>query len=142
MNLLVRRAFAYIFDFCLLLLLTTIFVFSANVFSMSAETANQSNYMIASMFATNIILTSYIPTKTNGSTIGKMIFKVKVTNLNGKPINYWQSFLREGILKFAFVAFFIPMTVIYCIMVSVPQRRLVLVFAHDVLLKTEVTIRR
>ncbi len=109
---------------------------------MSAETANQSNYMIASMFATNIILTSYIPTKTNGSTIGKMIFKVKVTNLNGKPINYWQSFLREGILKFAFVAFFIPMTVIYCIMVSVPQRRLVLVFAHDVLLKTEVTIRR
>lgn len=98
--------------------------------------------MIVSLIVTNLLLTSYIPTKTNGSTIGKLIFKLQVVNENGKSRTYWQNFLREGVLKFAFFAFFIPMNVIYCIMISVSNKKLSLVWAHDVLLKTDVKFRR
>lgn len=133
-----KRVCAFMIDFMIAYGILNLFLFSYRVFLLEAETAYRANYMLLCAILSLCFLFIYLPTKQNGQTIGKMIFHLRVVNCNGKQRTWFQSFLREGVCKFSFVAFLVPIDVMYSLMESIKQRKLKVVFAHDLLLNTTV----
>lgn len=138
MKLYMKRMCAYAVDVAIALILCNIFVFSYHVFQLDPQMAPKANYMLLCAFLSVAFLFIYLPTRENGQTIGKMLFHLRVVNTDGKKRTWFQSFLRECVLKFSFIMFLIPMDIIYTLMESVRQRRFVLCAGHDALLNTEV----
>lgn len=138
MNLTMKRLCAYVIDMGAAILLLSIFMFSYQVFLLEPETASKAGYMLLCAFLSICFLFIYLPTKENGQTLGKVIFHIRVINEDGKQRTWFQNFLRECVLKFSFVMVLIPMDVIYTLMESIRQRKIVIVMAHDALLKTSV----
>lgn len=138
MKLTLKRMCAYAIDMAIALILCNIFVFSYRIFQLDPQMAPKANYMLLCAVLSIVFLFIYLPTKENGQTIGKMLFHLRVVNADGNRRTWFQSFLRECVLKFSFIMFLIPMDIIYMVMQSISQRRLVLCAGHDALLNTDV----
>ena len=64
---------------------------------------------------------------------------MRVVNKNGKPRAWWQSFLRECILKVSCAPLFVLFSVVYYVVyLLIMQRNPKGELAHDLLLKTSV----
>lgn len=138
MKLMLKRAFAYAIDLICVYCILSIFLFAYRVFLLDPETIYRANYMLLCAVLSIGFLCMYLPTKHNGQTIGKVLLHLQVVNNNGANRSMFQNLLRECVLKFSFIAIFIPINVIYSIIESIKQRKLQLVMAHDILLNTNV----
>lgn len=138
MKLYMKRLCAYAIDLLIAAVLLSIFLFSYQVFRLDAQMAAKGNYMLLCAFLSILFLFIYIPTKQNGQTIGKMLFHLRVVNTNGAKRTWFQSFLRECVLKFSFILFLIPMDIMYTMIESIRQRKFMICIGHDALLNTEV----
>ena len=88
---------------------------------------------------TVLLLTCYVPTRNNGQTIGERLMHLRVVNKNGKPRTWWQSLLRECILKVSCAPLFVLFSVVYYVVyLLIMQRDPKGELAHDLLLKTSV----
>ena len=116
----------------------SIFTFCASVFYLEQETQSQSYLMVLCAFITVLYFTTYIPTKTNGQTIGQKMMKIRVVNLRGTDRTYLQSFIRECAVKVSFAPFFIIFTVVYYVIHALFQHNSDVELPHDFLLKTKV----
>lgn len=136
---LVKKALSYIIDYLIIMFFVMIYTFCANVFYLSQETHSQAIIMLICAFITVLLLTTYIPTKMNGQTIGQKIMKLRVVNTNGKERTYIQSFLRECVMKISLAPIFMTFSIIYYLISSlIIHHRIDVEFPHDLLLKTEV----
>lgn len=139
MKLLLKKILSYAIDYLLVAGLGGIYGFCANVFYLNPETHNQAALMLVCALITAILLTCYIPTKCGGQTIGQKLMHLRVVNKNGKQRTYWQSFLRECLVKISFAPLFIPFSIIYYVVyLLIMQRNPNGELAHDTLLKTAV----
>ncbi|WP_416325337.1 RDD family protein [[Eubacterium] hominis] len=138
MKLYMKRMCAYLIDLVIAVVLCNLFLFSYKVFLMDPEMASKANYMLLCALLTIFFLFIYLPTKQDGQTIGKALFHLRVVNINGKKRTWFQSFLRECVMKFSFIMFLVPLDILYTLIESVKARRLVLCVGHDMLLNTDV----
>ncbi|MGL5979169.1 MAG: RDD family protein [Erysipelotrichaceae bacterium] len=138
MNMLIKRGTAYVIDVLITLGVTAMYLFFAQNFYYDSATYMYGNFMVICALIAVLILLGYIPAKSNGQTIGKMIMKLRVVNKNGNPRTMWQSLLRECFLKYGFVYIFIPFVVLYTIYESFISKKFVIAYGHDMLLKTDV----
>lgn len=138
MKLLAKKILSYIIDYALIAIFGGLYFFCANVFFLNEETHMQANLMLICALITVLLLTCYIPTKTNGQTVGEKIMKIKVINKNGKDRTYIQSLLRECVVKVSFGPIFIIFSIVYFIIFNViVNRDLNSELPHDFILKTE-----
>lgn len=138
MKMSVRKILSYAIDYIIVMCFVSIFTFCANVFYLEQETQSQSYLMILCAFITVLYFTTYIPTRTNGQTIGQKIMKIRVVNISGADRTYLQNFIRECAVKVSFAPFFIIFTGIYYIVHALFQRNPHVELPHDFLLKTRV----
>lgn len=133
----IRRAVAYLIDIILNGGLMWLYSFFAMSF-FQVKNQTYGMFMVLCAFIISLFLTVYYPTKTNGQTVGDKIMKIQVINKSGKNRTYFQSFLRELVLKYAFCSFFILIMLIYKVVDLIIHRTLDSEWPHDVLLGTEV----
>lgn len=139
MKLLFKKIVSYAIDYLLVAGLGGIYAFCANVFYLNPETQSQATLMLVCAFITVILLTCYIPTKCGGQTIGQKLMRLRVVNKSGKNRTYWQSFLRECLVKISFAPLFAPFSIVYYVIyLLIMQRNPNGELAHDLLLKTTV----
>lgn len=139
MKLLIKKLVSYAIDYVLVAGLGAIYAFCANVFYLEPATHSQAALMLVCALITTLMLTCYVPTKTNGQTVGQKLMRLRVVNKSGRARTYWQSFLRECIVKTSFAPLFVPFSVIYYVVyLLIMQRNPKGELAHDLLLKTDV----
>jgi uncharacterized RDD family membrane protein YckC len=139
MKLLGKKIISYIIDIAIVAFFGSIFYFCANVFYLDVKTQNQATLMLVCALITVLLLTCYIPTQTNGQTVGQRIMKIRVVNKSGKPRTYLQSFLRECVIKISIGYIFVIFTAIYFIIFNVVMNHGIdSELPHDFLLKSEV----
>lgn len=138
MKISVRKILSYAIDYLIVMFFVSIFTFCASVFHLEQETQDKSYLMVLCAFIMVLYFTTYIPTRTNGQTIGQKIMKIKVVNISGADRTYFQSFIRECAVKISFAPFFILFTAIYYIVHALFKRDLNVELPHDFLLKTKV----
>lgn len=139
MKLLGKKILSYIIDATIITFFSGLYFFCANVFYLDTNTHTQANLMLICALITVLILTSYIPTKTNGQTIGQKIMKIRVINKSKQPRSYLQSFLRECVVKISFGPIFVIFTILYFIIFNlIVNHDLSSELPHDFILKTEV----
>lgn len=139
MKFLFKKLMSYVIDYVLVAGLGAVYAFCASVFYLEPATQGQAGLMLVCALITTLLLTCYVPTKTNGQTVGQRLLHLRVVNKSGRARTYWQSFLRECIVKISFAPLFVPFSVIYYVVYLLilrrePQGEL----AHDLLLKTDV----
>lgn len=139
MKLLGKKIVSYIIDYALIALLGGLYFFCANVFYLDTKTYNEAMIMLVCALITILLLTSYIPTKLHGQTVGQKVMKIKVVNKSGKQRTFIQSFLRECVVKITFAPIFVIFTAIYFVIFNLivnrdPNSEL----PHDFILKTEI----
>lgn len=142
MKISIRKILSYVIDYSIVMCFVSIFTFCASVFYLEPGTRNKSYLMVICAFITVMYFTTYIPTRTNGQTIGQKIMKIRVVNLSGANRTYFQSFLRECAVKISFAPFFILFTAIYYIVHAMVQRNASVELPHDFLLKTKVVANK
>ena len=139
MKLLLKKLVSYVIDYLLVAGLGTLYAFCASVFYLDPATQNQALLMLVCALITTLLLTCYVPTKTGGQTVGQKLMHLRVENKSGRPRTYWQSFLRECIIKISFASLFVPFSIIYYVVyLLIMQRNPKGELAHDLLLKTNV----
>ncbi len=138
MKFFIRKLVSYAIDYGIVMSFVWIFVFCAGVFYLEKETQGQSYLMILCAFITVLFFTTYLPTRSNGQSIGQKIMKIRVVNLNGKDRTYLQSFVRECVVKISVAPFFVVFAGIYYLVYAVIKRNPDTELPHDVLLKTTV----
>jgi uncharacterized RDD family membrane protein YckC len=138
MKLYVRRIVAYLIDFGVLSFILGIYMLSGYLFYQKAETMNKAIFMVLCAVVSVYFLCGYIPVKSEGQTIGKMITRLQVVSIYGKKRSLWHNFCREFILKYSFVITFVPVVVIYYIINIIMRKSLQVQFIHDELLHTQV----
>lgn len=111
MKLELKKVIAYIIDLLILSILLSIYSLGYKAFTLEKNVI-YANFMVLCALICVVILLVYIPTKTNGQTIGQRLMKLRVVNNDGSKRTYFQSFLRECLIKFAFITFFIPVVII------------------------------
>jgi len=141
MKLLLKKLLSYFADSLILGGLVSIYFICYHLFSLQQQTQKEAMFMLICAFITIILLTCYIPTKTNGQTIGQKIMKIRVVNKNGQPRTYLQSFLRECVIKFSFSTFFIPIIIVYTIIHIILYHRFDFELPHDMILKDYITVQ-
>lgn len=137
MKLIMKKGLSYLIDYALVLVFSQIYFFCAEVFFLNQNTHGQAIMMLICALITVLILTCYIPTSLQGQTIGQKLMKLKVVNLNGTKRSYWQSFLRECVVKITFGPIFIILNILYFIVHVITKREFEIEFPHDFLLKTK-----
>lgn len=137
MNMTIRRIIAYMMDVSLTLLITTIFAFSYRVF-MFENNLSKANFMLLCAFITICLLLIYIPTSTNGQTVGHYMMKLKVVNSDHKERTYFQSFIRECLVKYAFIYLFVPGVVLFKLIQLFSHKHFTNDWVHDKIFKTTV----
>lgn len=139
MKLLIKNMLSYLIDYLLVAGLGALYAFCASVFYLDPATQSQAMLMLVCALVTTLLLTCYVPTKTNGQTAGQRLMHLRVVNKSGRPRTYWQSFLRECIIKISFAPLFILFSAIYYVVyLLIMQRNPKGELAHDLLLKTGV----
>lgn len=139
MKLLVKKTLSYAIDYLLVAGLVTLYTFCSSVLYLQPETQNQAILMLVCALITTLLLTCYVPTRTNGQTVGQKLMRVRVVNQNGRPRTYWQNFLRECIIKISFAPLFVVFSIVYYVVyLLIMQRNPKGELAHDLLLKTKV----
>ena len=139
MKLLLRKIGSYIIDYAIAGGIVSIFYFCANVFFLKEETRTQGELMLVCALISILFLTIYIPYQTQGQTLGEKIMKIRVYNINGKPISYLQCFIRETVIKFTCGALFVIFTIVYFIVNNIfVCHNINEALPHDFILKTEV----
>ncbi len=133
-----RMAISYAIDYAITAGFVSLFTFCANVFYLDEATYNQAVFMLICALIMVIGLTTYIPGKYDGQTIGQKLTKIKIVNKNGKPRTYFQCFLRECVLKISCAPIFTVFCVFYYIVSVIIHRTWTIVLPHNLLLKTEV----
>lgn len=137
MKFLFRRLVSYGIDLVVFYCLTGIFTLSMKVFSGDPLMQDKLIYMFVCAVVVSLGLTTYIPTKNKGQTIGQKLMRVQIVNKNGKPRTYLQSFLREGVAKISFAAVFVVFSLVYYVFQLVMTRNFDNELAIDVLFKTK-----
>lgn len=138
MKFMLKKIFSYGIDYVLTMLFVGIFTFCANVFYLTPETSSQGVLMLVCAFIMVIWLTTYIPTKSNGQTIGQKLMKIRVVNKNGKDRTYLQSFLRECVAKVSFAPIFLLFSAVYFAVQAIIKRTMAIELPHDSIFKTVV----
>lgn len=138
MKIFIRKLVSYAIDYAIVMSFVWIFVFCAGVFYLEKETQGQSYLMILCAFITVLFFTTYLPTRSNGQSIGQKIMKIRVVNRSGKDRTYLQSFVRECVVKVSAAPFFVVFAGIYYLVYAVIKRNPDAELPHDVLLKTTV----
>lgn len=139
MKLLIKKLVSYAIDYVLVAGLGAIYAFCASVFYLEPATQSKAVLMLVCALITTLLLTCYVPTKTNGQTVGQKLMRLRVVNKSGRARTYWQSFLRECIVKISCAPLFVPFSVIYYVVyLLIMQRNPKGELAHDLLLKTSV----
>lgn len=139
MKLLIKKMLSYLIDYLLVAGLGALYAFCASVFYLDPATQSQAMLMLVCALVTTLLLTCYVPTKTNGQTAGQRLMHLRVVNKSGRPRTYWQSFLRECIIKISFAPLFVLFSAIYYVVyLLIMQRNPKGELAHDLLLKTGV----
>lgn len=133
-----KRLIAYVIDLVITISVTAMYLFFATNFYYDSATYTQGNFMVLCAMISIFFLLGYVPTKTNGQTLGKIIMKLRVENLNGKPRTMWQNILRELILKYGFIYMLVIFDAVYMVYQSLVNKKIEIVFGHDILLKTKV----
>lgn len=130
-----KKIIAYLIDFVIMSIFAFIFFNAYRLFMYSNQTRN-GYFMLISFVITLFFFSSYLPMKT-GNTIGMKAVRIKVESTNGKPMNYWRYFLREGVLKYSLASVFVPMMIIYHLIFNVVvHRNFNGELPHDVFLHT------
>ena len=83
-------------------------------------------------------LTTYIPTKTNGQTLGQKLMKIRVVNKNGKSRSYIQNFLRECVTKVSMAVIFFIFSAVYFMVQAIMKKTWDVELPHDSIFKTQV----
>ena len=135
MKLILKKIASYIIDSLILGGFVGIYLFCFQIFSLQMTTQKEALLMLVCAFITIMILTCYIPTKTNGQTIGHKIMKLKVLNKDGRPRTYLQSFIRECFIKFTMSTLFIPCVILHFIVQFIKVHHFRFELLHDILLK-------
>lgn len=131
-----RKAIAYGIDYAVVMIFVGIFTFCAEIFYQDPKTASQGVLMLICALITVLSFTTYVPTKTNGQTIGQKLMKVRVVNKNGTPRKYFQSFIRECVVKISAAPIFIIFTVCYFGLYAIAHRSWEVELPLDFILKT------
>ena len=131
-----RKAIAYGIDYVIVMIFVGLFTFCAEIFYQDPTTASQGVLMLICALITVLSFTTYVPTKTNGQTIGQKLMKVKVVNKNGTPRNYFQSFIRECVVKISAAPIFIIFTVCYFGLYAIAHRSWEVELQLDFIIKT------
>lgn len=138
MKLVVKKIVSYLIDYLLVMGLATVYLFCANVLYLNPATQSQGVLMLVCALLTTLLLTTYLPTKTNGQTVGQRLMHLRVVNDSGCPRTYVQSFLRECVVKVSCAPIFVAVTVVSMVLSLVGKRTLLQGrWLHDRLLKTE-----
>lgn len=134
-----KKILSYVIDYIIIMVFVMIYTFCANVFWLDKSTHSQAVIMLICALITVLLLTTYIPTKQHGQTIGQKIMKLRVVNTNGKERTYVQSFLRECVMKISLAPIFVVFSgMYYFISLIFIQHHFDIELPHDFLLKTEV----
>lgn len=137
MKLMLRKAASYIIDYALVMVFVAIFTFCAEVFYLDPATTNKALLMLVCALIVVLYLTTYVPTKSNGQTVGQKLMKLKVVNKKGTPRTYFQSFIRECVVKISAAPLFLIFTVCYYVIYAITHRTWVAELPLDFILKTE-----
>lgn len=135
----VRKVISYVIDYFIVYVLVRFYTFCASIFWLEKATQSQAILMVLSALISVLFLTCYVPTKSNGQTLGQKLMKVKVMNTNGKERTYMQNFVRECVVKISFAPIFIVIAGLYFLFSSLFVHKCIYdEFPHDLLLKTKV----
>ena len=138
MKLIFRKILSYVIDYLIFGLFVSLFTFCANVFYLDPDSLDKAIYMLICALIVVVFLTTYLPCKNNGQTIGEKICKIQIVNKNGKPRTYFQCFIRECVVKMSCAPLFVVFTLIYSVVESIMKRKLIEVMPLDALTKTRV----
>lgn len=132
------RLLAYGVDFIINIILLGTFLFTATIFFTVNPADPQGSFQMLCFMITVFILFCYIPSKYEGKTIGKIIFKIKVTSDEGK-LPVIKTVLREFVLKFVMSIILVFISVIYTVFYITKNKSIdKLRLPHDLLLHTYV----
>lgn len=133
-----RKVLSYGIDYLITMLFVGIFTFCADVFYLDPATRSQGVLMLICALIVVLWLTTYIPTKTNGQTLGQKLMKIRVVNISGKNRSYIQNFLRECVTKVSMAAIFFLFSAVYFIVQAIVKRTWDVELPHDSIFKTKV----
>ena len=136
MSFVIRKLVSYGIDYALVMLFVAIFTFCAEIFYQDPTTASQGVLMLLCALVTVLYFTTYVPTKTNGQTLGQKLMKIKVVNRSGEPRNYFQNFIRECVVKVSAAPIFIIFTVCYFGLYAIAHKSWEVELPLDFILKT------
>ncbi|MDD3810492.1 MAG: RDD family protein [Erysipelotrichaceae bacterium] len=133
-----KKYVAYIIDLALYIGVTSLYYLFFQVFLME-NNISKSYFMIVCAIISMIYMTTIFPHQTKGQTIGMYLTKIKVVNRDGSPRTYFQSFIRELVLKFSMGPFFMIMTLAYLVIWNgVIKRDFSRDLPHDIFLNTRI----
>lgn len=137
MKLMIRKALSYAIDYALTMMFVGIFTFCANVFYMDHATYSQGILMLICALITVLYFTTYVPVKTGGQTYGQKLMKLRVENKSGTPRTYFQSFIRECIVKISAAPIFLIFTACYFGLFAIAHRSWDVELPLDFILRTK-----
>lgn len=132
-----RKAVSYGLDYIFVMIFVGIFTFCAEIFYLDPTTASQGVLMLICALIMVLYFTTYVPVKTGGQTFGQKLMKLKVVNKNGTPRTYFQSFIRECVVKVSAAPIFLIFTVCYFGLFAIAHRSWDVELPLDFILKTE-----
>lgn len=133
-----KKYAAYLIDMTIYLGVTSLYYLFFQVFIMEND-ISKAYFMIVCAIISMLYMTTFFPHQTNGQTIGMHLTKIKVVNHDGSPRTYFQSFIREMVLKFSMGPFFFMMTFAYMVIWNgLIKRDLTRDLPHDVFLNTRI----
>ena len=138
MLVMLRKVVSYVIDYALVMIFVGIFAFCAEVFYADPATASQGVLMLLCALVTVLYFTTYVPTKTNGQTFGQKLMKLKIENRDGTPRNFFQSFLRECVVKVSAAPLFLIFTACYYGLYAIAHRSWEVELPLDFILKTNI----
>ena len=133
-----RKVLSYVIDYGLVMIFVGIFTFCAQIFYMDPSTASQGVLMLLSALITVLYFTTYVPTKTNGQTLGQKLMKLKIENRDGSSRSYLQSFIREWVVKVSAAPLFLIFTICYFGLYAIAHRSWDVELPLDFILKTRI----
>lgn len=133
-----KKYVAYLVDLALYTGVTSLYYLFFQVFLME-NNISKAYFMIVCVIISMIYMTTIFPHQTNGQTIGMYLTKIKVVNRDGSPRTYFQSFIRELVLKFSMGPFFMVMTLAYLVIWNgLIKHDLTQDLPHDIFLNTRI----
>lgn len=138
MLVMLRKVLSYVIDYGLVMIFVGIFTFCAEIFYMDPSTASQGVLMLLCALITVLYFTTYVPTKTNGQTLGQKLLKLKIENKDGSSRSYLQSFIRECVVKVSAAPLFLIFTICYFGLYAIAHRSWDVELPLDFILKTKI----